>query len=265
MTSSRIASPSIGAWSMLGTPAAASVMARIGADWLVLDAQHGLYDDRSIVESLALLTAAGLADSVHVRVPHNSASWIGRALDAGAGGVIIPMVQDAAQAKSAADACRYAPTGTRSWGPMAAYWGGAVPTPAESDARVRCAVMVETPEAIAQVEDIAAVPGVDMVFVGPFDLAIALGTTVDALLADTSPESPLDRVVAACEAAGIVPGSFAGSLPVASALVGRGFRAVAVAVDTAILTQHGSGIVEEARALPQRAPKNAGQAASAIG
>ncbi|MET4157632.1 aldolase/citrate lyase family protein [Agromyces sp. PvR057] len=253
MTSSTIAAPSIGAWSMLGTSAAASVMARIGADWLVLDAQHGLYDDRSVVESLALLTAGGMAETTHVRVPHNSASWIGRALDAGARGVIVPMVQNAEQARAAADACRYAPAGTRSWGPMSAYWGGTVPTAEASNARVQCAVMVETPQAIADVEAIAAVPGVDMVFVGPFDLAIALGTTVEALLADTSADSPLDRVVAACTAAGIVPGSFAGSIPIAAALVARGFRSVAVAVDTAILTQHGGELVQQARRAAESA------------
>ena len=247
MTSPASSASRIGAWSMLGTPAAASVMAQIGADWLVLDAQHGLYDDRSIVDSLALLTASGTAERTHVRVPHNSPSWIGRALDAGARGVIVPMVQDAAQARLAADACRYAPVGTRSWGPMAAYWGGEVATPTESNERVRCAVMVETPEAVENVEAIAATPGVDMVFVGPFDLSIALGTTVEALLADTSPESPLDRVVAACAAAGITPGSFAGSVPIATALLARGFRSVAVAVDTAILTQQGSMLVEQAR------------------
>ncbi|MCI2956528.1 aldolase/citrate lyase family protein [Agromyces atrinae] len=241
----------IGGWSMLGSPAAASLMAHIGADWLLLDGQHGLYDDASIIASLA---TAPTETAVHVRVPTNSAALIGRALDAGAAGVVVPMVQDAAQAAAAAAATRYAPEGSRSWGPLAAYRGAPVTPAAEANRLVSCAVMVETDVAVGNVDAIAATPGVDMVLVGPFDLSIALGLTLGELLADHSPGNPLDTVVAACRAAGTTAGAFAGSLDVARELIGRGFTSVAVAVDSQLITAAGTALVAEARALASEDP-----------
>ena len=233
----------IGAWSMLGTPAAASLMSRIGADWVVLDAQHGLFDDAGII---AGVPAAGSAP-VHVRVSANTPALIGRALDAGAAGVIVPMVQSAAEAAAAASACRYAPEGTRSWGPLAAYRGEPTVPPAEANARVSCAVMVETATAVADVAAIAATPGVDVVFVGPFDLSIALGVEVADLLADSTPGNPLDAIVSACRAAGTVAGAFAGGKDAADALLRRGFTWIAVAVDTQLITAAGTALVAAAR------------------
>lgn len=237
----------IAAWSMLGTPAAASLMARIGADLLVLDAQHGLFDDAGLI---AAIPAASAAVPVHVRVPTNSPSLIGRALDAGAAGVIVPMVQSGAEAAAAGSATRYPPLGERSWGPLAAYRGEPTTPPDEANAHVSCAVMVETSRALADVDDIASAPGVDMVFVGPFDLSIALGTSVAELLSDHSPGNPLDAIVTACRRAGTQAGAFAGGLDAARALVERGFTTVAVAVDTQLITAAGSALVDAARTIP---------------
>ncbi|KAA9106576.1 HpcH/HpaI aldolase family protein [Microbacterium rhizomatis] len=236
----------IAAWSMLGTPAAASLMSRIGADLLVVDAQHGLFDDASVIASVPAASAV----PVHVRVASNSASLIGRALDAGAAGVIVPMVQDGSEAAAAAAATRYPPLGERSWGPLAAYRGEPTTAPDDANAQVSCAVMVETARAIAAVDDIARAPGVDMVFVGPFDLAIALGTSVAELLADHSPGNPLDAVVEACRRAGTRAGAFAGGLDAARALADRGFTTVAVAVDTQLISAAGSALIAEARSIP---------------
>ena len=228
---------------MLGTPAAASLMARIGADWLVLDAQHGLYDDAGIIA--AVPSTAG--STVLVRVSANVPAAIGRALDAGAAGVIVPMVQSAADAAAAAAACRYAPLGVRSWGPLAAYRGEPTTPPDAANAHVTCAVMVETSSALADVGPIASTPGVDIVFVGPFDLAIALGTTVADLLADHAADNPLDRVVEACRDAGTRAGAFAGEVEVASELAARGFSWIAVAVDSQLVTSSGIAALEAAR------------------
>ena len=236
----------IAGWSMLGTPAAASLMSHIGADLLVLDAQHGLYDDASLIAALPAASSV----PVHVRVSANSAALIGRALDAGAAGVIVPMVQDAAEATAAAAATRYPPRGERSWGPLAAYRGEPTTPPGEANADVSCAVMVETARALANLEEIASTPGVDMVFVGPFDLAIALGTDVRGLLEDRSASNPLDAVVAACRRAGTRAGAFAGSLETAAGLIARGFTTVAVAVDTQLISATGTALVDAARSIP---------------
>ena len=243
----------IAAWSMLGTPAAASLMSHIGADLLVLDAQHGLYDEAALMAAVPGVSAV----PVHVRVPDGSAAGIGRALDAGAVGVIVPMIQDAAEAAAAAAATLYPPLGERSWGPMAAYRGEPTTPPAEANAAVSCAVMVETARAISNLDGIAAASGVDMVFVGPFDLAIALGTDVPGLLADHSAHNPLDAVVAACRRAGTRAGAFAGSRDTAAALIARGFTTVAVAVDTQLITAAGRALVDSARRIATPAEENA--------
>jgi len=242
---------SVGAWSMLGTPMAASIMAGVGADWLVLDAQHGLYDDRSLADSLGVLVGSrheGRTSRVLVRVPANDDAAIGRALDAGATGVVVPMVGDEQEAERAARGCRYPPRGGRSWGSWAGAWGAPVAPPAEADASVMCAVMVETPGALDRVTQIARTPGVDMVFVGPFDLSIALGIEHDALLADDSPDGPLRRVVRACRDAGVIAGAYAGTPDATRVLQRHGFTWIAAVTDTALLTRAATDLVRGVRA-----------------
>jgi 4-hydroxy-2-oxoheptanedioate aldolase len=240
----------LGAWSNLGSTAAASIMAGIGADWLLLDAQHGLYDDRAIVDALAALAGPprpGRTSEVLVRVPANDDAWIGRALDAGASGVLVPMVEDEQEAARAARACRYPPRGRRSRGSWVEVWGTPVPSPRAADDAVTCAVMVETRHALDRVAAIAGTPGVDMVFVGPFDLSLALGVEHAALLADDSPDGPLRRVVAACRTAGVRAGAYAGSLEAARQLAGHGFTWIAVAADTVVLPAAAAALLREAR------------------
>jgi 4-hydroxy-2-oxoheptanedioate aldolase len=122
-----------------------------------------------------------------------------------------------------------------------------MPSPRDADDAVMCAVMVETRRALDRVEAIAATPGVDMVFVGPFDLSLALGVEHADLLADDSPQSPLRRVVAACRAAGVRAGAYAGGLEAARALAGHGFTWIAVAADTVVLPAAGAALVRDAR------------------
>lgn len=222
-----------GTWSSLAGGGTAEILASARPDWLVLDAQHGTYDDAGMRTTLATLgaTPAG-AVPVWVRLPDDAPSGIGRALDAGADGVIVPLVDTAEQAARAAGACRYPPAGARSFGPMRALTGRVVPTPAEANNAVMCAVMVETQIAAANVDEIAAVPGVDMVFVGPFDLAMAFGISVDELLGDGV---VLDRIVAACSAHGVRAGAFAGTAERAGVLFDRGFTDVAVLTDAGLL------------------------------
>ena len=180
-----------------------------GFDWLAVDAQHGPLD-RAAVHAVGR-ALADTGASLVVRVPSVDPVWIGAALDAGAGAVVVPSVSTTADAVLAARASRYPPAGERSWGQFAPQWGGAVLDPASANAAVQCLVMIETAGALADVDAIASTPGVDGLFVGPFDLALALGTTVDALLDDRSPGSPLGEVVAAAKRHGILVAAFAGT------------------------------------------------------
>ena len=137
----------------------------------------------------------------------------------------------------AARASRYPPEGERSWGPFAPLWGGAAPDPAAANAAVRCLVMVETVGALADVDAIAATPGVDGLFVGPFDLALALGTTVDALLDDRSDGNPLGGSSAAAERHGILVAGFAGTPANARRLRAHGIQCLAVTTDLAVVAE----------------------------
>jgi len=230
---------------MLASPAAAALLAGSGVDWLCLDAQHGEHDDASVRD---VCTRRDARVPVVVRPPANDAAWIGRALDAGAAGVVVPMVDDADQARAAVAACRYPPLGGRSWGPLAGAYGGSAPGAREANAAVRVSVMVETAAALAAVDEIAAVPGVDEVFVGPFDLSLSLGRDVDELVADPAGDAPLRRVVAACERAGVRAAAFGATAERSAALLALGFRSVVVTTDVAALSLGAAAVAAEVRA-----------------
>ncbi|MBM6402370.1 HpcH/HpaI aldolase family protein [Phycicoccus sonneratiae] len=208
-------------------------LAGSGFDWLALDAQHGPVD-RAALHVLGRALAS-VPTPFLVRVPAVDAAWIGAALDAGAAGVVVPSVTSAADAERAALAARYPPLGERSWGPFAPLWGGVAQDPEAANELVRCWVMVETPGALDDVEAIAATPGVDGLFVGPLDLALSLGTTVEALLDDDDPDGPLARVVAAAGRQGLLVGAFAGSPAAARRLRAHGIGFLAVTSDAAVL------------------------------
>lgn len=232
-----------GAWSTLSGGGTAEILARSGAAWVVLDAQHGSYDQGAVESTLLHLGSSPVP--VFVRVADDSAARIGRALDCGAAGVIVPLVDDPVQAAAAARACRYPPAGNRSWGPVTALFGRETPDALQANDMVMCAVMVETRTGIEQVREIAATPGVDMVFVGPFDLSLALGRDVDDLLADDSADSPLATVVQVCAEAGVRAGAFAGTPERADRLAQLGFSDIAVMIDSTLLTT--AAAVEAAR------------------
>lgn len=199
---------------------------------MVLDAQHGLYDAGTLTSTL--LQWGSLPTPVFVRLADQNPAGIGRVLDLGASGVIVPLVDGPEQAVVVAASCRYPPVGNRSWGPMTGLLGRAAPDPGQADAGVMCAVMVETAGGIDAVQAIAATPGVDMVFVGPFDLSLGLGLDVDDMVNDTSSTSPLARIVRACADAGIRSGVFAGAPERARRLVTFGFSDIVVCTDSAL-------------------------------
>ncbi len=231
-----------GVWATLGDVRTTAALEGLGFDWVGIDAQHGHHDDRSIRDILSLRREPKA--TMLVRVAANDATLIGRALDAGADGVIVPLVSSPAEAAAAVAATHHPPKGTRSWGPLVGY-------EIDVSRKPMCAVMVETADALEQVSEIAATPGVDMIFVGPFDLSLALGLEVSELIADTSESSPLQRIVAACNDAGIVAGAFAGAPERAVHLREHGFDWVAVDTDSGLLALGAaSALLASAAPLP---------------
>lgn len=231
----RIRSPRTGAWLTLGEPRLTRELAQTDVGWLGLDAQHGHFDDRSLRDALGGRTA-GTAP-ILVRVAANDPALIGRALDAGADGVIVPLVSSVADAEAAVAASRYPPSGARSWGPLPGTRSVHAPGSDHTEHAVPlCSVMIETAAALDSVEAIASVAGVDMIFVGPFDLSLALGRDVDDVLSSRHEEAPLARIARACSAAGIQAGAYAGSPERAGLLAAAGFRWIAATTDTGLLS-----------------------------
>jgi len=195
----------IGYWCVLDAPVATERLARLGYDYVCLDGQHGLLGYSGLLSGLTAIDAGGASVGL-VRVEANNATPIGRALDAGAAGVIVPLVDTAADAAAAVSSAKYGPEGKRSYGPMrSALRIG--PTPADANAATVVLVMIETAAGLANVEEICATPGLDGVYVGPSDLMLALGGEVpgDPALA-TEFEAALVRVREAAAAAGIAAG-----------------------------------------------------------
>jgi len=195
----------LGAWLSLRDPIIAETAAMAGFDYVCVDMQHGLAD---IGDMWAMLQAMGTTATTQiVRVPWNEPGIIGRALDAGAMGVVIPMVNTPEEAARAVGACRYAPNGARSIGPLTAAtrFGGSYVSIANE--HVACIPMIETKQAIECLDEILDVPGIDAVYVGPADLSMSYGLRPAPDNPDASFVDALQRVIDACGRHGVVPAS----------------------------------------------------------
>lgn len=165
---------SINGWLSLPSGYSAEIMARHGWHSLTVDMQHGVQDYASMVQCFQAIS--GFPVTPMVRVPTNEPGIVGKALDAGAWGVICPMVNSAEDASAFVSACRYPPAGRRSNGPnRAAGYAEVQPYQAFANDEVLALPMIETAEAVEALESILDVPGVDGVYVGPTDLAFSLG------------------------------------------------------------------------------------------
>ena len=220
----------LGYWSVLDCPVATEWLAYVGWDYLALDLQHGLIGYSGMLSGLTAVDAAGGPVGL-VRVEANDPTPIGRALDAGAAGVIVPLVNDAAGAARAVAAATYPPNGIRSYGPMRSQLRIG-PVPAEADRDTVVLAMIETPEGLANVEEICAVPGLDGVYVGPSDLRLAVGGAhpQDPAVADQF-EAAVTRVREAAAAAGVAAGIHTPDGAVAARRLAEGFTFASVASD----------------------------------
>jgi 4-hydroxy-2-oxoheptanedioate aldolase len=185
----------VGYWVTLDVPPAVERIARLGYDYVVLDGQHGLIGYQGLMTGLLAIdagAAVGPRPTVGlVRVEANDPTPIGRALDAGATGVIVPLVDSADDVARAIRAAKYPPAGVRSFGPMrAALRIG--PVPADSNDATAVLAMIETPLGLRNVAEICATPGLDGVYVGPSDLSLALGARFPG---DPEVEGPFEEAV----------------------------------------------------------------------
>lgn len=225
--------PSVGGWCVIPSPFAAELMGLAGFDWVCIDTQHGLIGYDALVPMLQALARTGTP--AFVRVPWNQPDHIMKALDAGAGGVVVPMVNSVAEAQAAVGACRYPPDGYRSWGPIRAALGVDGFSPASANRDVVCAVMVETAAALRDLDPILAVPGIDAVYVGPNDMAVTHGLPPSADPTDPEHRRLITAVREACDRRGIVAGIHCGTAETAARWRDEGFRMLNVASDAVFL------------------------------
>lgn len=223
--------PAVGAWVTIGEGLVGELLGATGVDYVCIDTQHGLVSDAAMLELLIALRGAPVTPVV--RVSSNRPGEIGRALDAGAGAVIVPLVNSAEEAARAADACRFPPRGERSYGPVRA---GALQgrTPEELDAHVRCLVMIETVAGVEAVEEICAVDGVDGIYVGPADLAISMGLPLTAMGSPAHADA-VEVARAAAARAGLITGRHCTSIDDARSALDAGFTMVTAITDGALL------------------------------
>ena len=228
-------------------------MGRAGYDWICIDTQHGMIGYDQMLPMLQALSAT--RTPAFVRVPWNEPSDIMKALDAGAQGVIVPMVNSAEEAQRAAGACRYPPQGYRSWGPTRASLQVSGYGPDSANRAVVCMVMIETVEGMAALDEILAVPGVDGVYVGPNDLAVTHGLKPDATASTPEHRRLIETILQACVRRGLTAGIHCAGPETAIRWRGAGFRMLNVDNDALFLRAGAAHVLEALRGVKREAAK----------
>lgn len=193
----------LGLWLSVPSFVSAEISARAGFDYVCVDTQHGVVDYQQSAQMIQAIDLVGATPIV--RVPWNEPGIIGKSLDAGAHGVVVPMVNTRAQAEAVVRSCRYAPEGSRSWGPVMVGLRHA-DNRAWAAEHVAVIPMIETVEALSNLDDILSVPGIDAIYVGPADLSISLGLAPGNNDGTAAFDEALAAIVAGCRRHGVVPG-----------------------------------------------------------
>ncbi|HXQ51636.1 MAG TPA: aldolase/citrate lyase family protein [Stellaceae bacterium] len=239
-------------WCAIPSGFAAETMAHLGWDSLVIDAQHGLVGYESMVAMLQGISTTAVTPMV--RVPWNAPAEIMKALDAGAYGIICPMVNSRAECEAFVGACRYAPRGYRSSGPVRAMLYGGSDYTAKANDTIVAMAMIETREALQNLDAIVSTPELDAVYVGPSDLSVSLGFAHGLDRKEDEVMAALHAVIAACRRHHIKAGIHTGATGYAKRMIEMGFDFVTVLSDARLMVMAGTETVREMRAA---APKRA--------
>lgn len=231
----RSGQPSVGSWLTLCSPVVAESMAQVGWDWLVVDAEHSPVGFETMVNCFRAIQLGGAVPMA--RVPWNDTIWIQRTLDAGALGLVVPMVNSAEDAKAVVSNMRYATKGQRSFGGsrVAPYINGEYRTWA--DQHLAVIVMIETITAVEHAEAIMAVEGVVGCFIGPNDLALSMGLTQKDMGPGTEHEAAMLHVLEAAKKTGKAAGKHCFSASEVTTRIGQGFQFLALSSDGVFLNR----------------------------
>ena len=237
--------PVLGGWLSLPSVPAARIMSRLGFDWLLVDMEHTAHNATLMSDMVATIADSGLCAPL-VRVPTNNVEWFKWALDAGAWGVVVPMVNTREEAQRVVEYTKYPPAGERSIGGAFGPYGFGITDWAEyarmANEETVLAVQIESAQALQNLDEILSVPGLDVAFVGPNDLHAQLG-----LAASTDGTEPvfmeaLERIKASARKHGLATGIFSGGGEAAAERVRQGFQMISVTTDVSSMiagvTQH---------------------------
>jgi 4-hydroxy-2-oxoheptanedioate aldolase len=234
----------INGWLAIPSAFSAEVMAHQGFDSLTVDLQHGVVDYQTGVTMLQAISSTPTIPLT--RVPWNEPGLIMKALDAGAYGIICPMINTRADAEQLVRTCKYPPAGYRSFGPVRAsiYAGTDYGDRANDDLLV--IPMIETAEAVKNLDEILSVPGIDAVYIGPADLSLSLGCRPRLDQTDPPVVEAIQKILAGCKRHHVVAGLHNNTVAYARKMIDEGFQFVTIASDSRFLAAKAS---EEVGAL----------------
>jgi 4-hydroxy-2-oxoheptanedioate aldolase len=244
----------VNGWLAIPNSFSAETMSHQGWDSLTIDLQHGVVDYQAMV---TMLQAIGTTDTVPVvRVPWLEPGILMKTLDAGAYGVICPMVNTREDAQKLVAYTHYAPRGTRSFGPVRALLYGGADYPTHANDTIVTFAMIETAQALDNLDDILSVPGLDAIYIGPSDLSLALGCTPTFDDLDPKAAKAVEHILARAKAHGLVAGIHNGSTEAALRRIAMGFQFVTVSSDARLMAAGAQQVVAAMRM--RHAPKDAG-------
>jgi len=223
----------LGAWCSIGSPYSAELLGHGGFDTVVVDLQHGMLYLEQAMAMLAALSATPAMPMV--RVSDNQFFEVNKLLDAGAYGVICPMIDGVEDARRFVSACRYPPLGKRSYGPTRGFLYGGPDYFSGANNEILTLAMIETPQGLRDVDQIAAVDGIDGLFVGPSDLSLALGLEPGVDWRSGPLADAIDRILASARRHGKMTGIFCTTVPFAIDMKNKGFDYINLGNDASFL------------------------------
>ncbi len=227
--------PSIGTWLSIPSPEAAALVARLGFDWLTIDAEHSPVDILTLARMFSVISASGTAPMV--RIPWNSLENFKRVLDAGAWGIVVPMVNSRQEAEQAVEAARYHPLGNRSVGGSnhaMSFRAESSEYYARANDEILLVLQIEHIKGVEQCEEILSVPGVDACFIGPNDLAASMGLGLGTPLESDDPQvvEAIDHILKTAKSVGVAPGIHTSGVEGINMRIAQGFQYLALASES---------------------------------
>ncbi|MDP6374676.1 MAG: aldolase/citrate lyase family protein [Pseudomonadales bacterium] len=256
LTTWREGGQTIGVWLSMANTYSAEMLANMGFDWVCVDLQHGLIDYQDLTAMLPAISTSNATPIV--RVPWNEPYEIMKVLDVGAYGVIVPLVNNRREAEQAVAACRYPPDGNRSFGPIRAALYAGRGYAAEANEQTACIAMIETEEALENLDAIVSTPGLDGVYIGPSDLALAIGLPPQGDTTDEKHAATVRRIADACKTHDTAIGIHTSSLQFAQRYLEWGFNFVTLGSDAGFMGRAAAQDLAAARGTQQQEREKTG-------